>query len=84
MKARKKANEDMKKAEKAMTAVTDMVCSMGDNMVKEEQFLAVRADELRRQSIDIFKVRITLFEKCNGNILFYFAQIRLNLNNFLF
>lgn len=60
-KAQKKANEDMRKAEKAMNAVTEMVCSMEDDMIKEEQILALRADELRRQSVDIFKVRIARF-----------------------
>ena len=56
-KAQRKANEDMKRAEKAMDKVTDMVCSMEDTMVKEEHLLNVRAAELRRQSVDIFKVR---------------------------
>ncbi|TRY67131.1 hypothetical protein TCAL_03727 [Tigriopus californicus] len=55
-KNRKRAMEDVKKAHKAMSTAEDMLLQMEKALDQEEEFLHQRADQLRRQSVELFKV----------------------------
>ena len=57
-KAQRRARSDFKRAHKAMTAARAMIDEMGDTLEREETDLNVRANQLRRQSVGVFPVRM--------------------------
>ena len=55
-KTRSKAKEDIRMAKRAMIAAEEVITQMEDSLVLEEASLDFRARELRRQSLETFKI----------------------------
>lgn len=62
--------EDVKKAHKAMSTAEEMLFQMEKALDQEEEFLHQRADQLRRQSVELFKVKC-VEKTINGNLSFH-------------
>lgn len=55
-KTTRRAKEDLKKAQRAMSAAEDMITQIGESLDMEEEALNWRANQLRRQSAEAFKI----------------------------